>query len=127
MPPDSNTNKDYLRDILAGEKKLMKMADIKWCNPPRYDEISVANLYPKFANDPAVSVYLPSKLPKGKMVDRAYFFNILNTVYEERVTAMIEHSNKVRFQAEPGGIQEDTVTVTDEWWQRLNSMPYFSQ
>ena len=99
---------------------------MKWINPPKYDEISVANLYPRFKGDPNINVYLPSKLAKGKLPDRAYFFNVLNTVYEERMTAMIAHSNKIRFEAAKDGIQEETVAVTDEWWQALNAMPFFS-
>ena len=104
VPPDSCTNKDFLREVLAGRKKLLKMAEVKWCNPPRYDEISVSNLYPKFANDPNVATYMPSQLPKGKYVDRKYFFNVLNTVYEDRVAAMIAHANKIRFEAAKDGI-----------------------
>ena len=126
VPPDACTNKDFFRDVLADHKKLLKMSEVKWCNPPRYDEISVSNLYPKFANDPNVSVYMPSQLPKGKYVDRKYFFNVLNTVYEDRMTAMIAHSNRIRFEAAKAGIQEETVAVTDEWWQALNAMPFFS-
>ena len=117
VPPDSCTNKDFLRLVLAGQKKLLKLSEVKWINPPKYDEISVANLYPKFKADENVNVYLPSKLPKGKLPDRSYFFNVLNTVYEDRVSAMIAHANKIRFEAAQDGIQEETVLVTDEWWQ----------
>ena len=102
--PDSCTNKDFLRDVLAGQKKLFKLSEVKWINPPKYDEISVANLYPRFKGDPNINVYLPSKLAKGKLPDRAYFFNVLNTVYEERMAAMIAHSNKIRFEAANDGI-----------------------
>ena len=94
--------------------------------PAQIRQISVANLYPKFKGDPNVTVYLPTKLAKGKLPDRAYFFNVLNTVYEERMTAMIAHSNRIRFEAAKTGIQEETVAVTDEWWQALNAMPFFS-
>ena len=60
------------------------------------------------------------------MPDRTYFFNVLNTVYEDRVSAMIAHANKIRFEAAQVGIEEETVAVTDEWWQKLNQMPFFS-
>ena len=127
VPPDSCTNKDFLREVLAGRKKLLKLSEVKWINTPKYDEISVVNLYPKFKADPEINVYLPTKLPAGKLVDRTYFFNVLNTVYEERLGAMIAHANKVRFQASADGIQEETVVVTDDWWQKLNEMPFFSR
>ena len=126
VPPDSCTNKDFLREVLSGQKKLLKLSEVKWINTPKYDEISVVNLYPKFKTDANITVYLPSNLPAGKLPDRTYFFNILNTIYEERLSAMIAHANKVRFQASADGIQEETVAVTDEWWQKLNEMPFFS-
>lgn len=45
MPPYSMLNARWLKQILAGEKKLLKAKHARHCNPPRYDEISVANLY----------------------------------------------------------------------------------
>ena len=93
---------------------------------PRFDELSVSGLYPKFKLDPKVNIYMPDQMPKGKSIDREYFFNVLNTVYEDRMTAMIAHANSLRFAGHKG-IEEETVMVTDEWWEQLNSMPYFSR
>ena len=33
--------------------------------------------------------YFPTKFPKGRVPDRAYFFNIMNTVMEGYVQAII--------------------------------------
>ena len=93
---------------------------------PRFDELSVINLHPKFKDDPKVNVYMPDEMPKGKTIDREYFFNVLNTVYEDRITAMIAHANSLRFAGHKG-IEEESVMVTDEWWDKLNSMSYFSR
>ena len=93
---------------------------------PRFDELSVINLHPKFKDDPKFNVYMPDQMPKGKSIDREYFFNVLNTIYEDRMTAMIAHANSLRFAGHKG-IEEETVLVTDEWWHKLNSMPYFSR
>ena len=99
MPPASCTNKDFLREVLAGQKKLFKLAEVKWINPPKYDEISVANLYPKFKDDAKVAVYLPTKLAKGKLPDRAYFFNVLNTVHPNHVKKMVDYANEQRYKS----------------------------
>ena len=72
----------------------MKLKDVKWVNPPKYDEISVSALWPKFESDPAVKQYFMDKYPKHKLPERSYFFNVLNTVYEDRVQKMIQHANK---------------------------------
>ena len=39
-------NKDYLKDIFAERKKLMKLVDVKLVVVPKYDEISVKNIFP---------------------------------------------------------------------------------
>ena len=45
MPPYTMVNAPFLKQVLKGEKKLLKIADVTTCNPPKYDEISVAQLY----------------------------------------------------------------------------------
>ena len=119
-------NKDFLKQILNNDKKLLPLKDVKWINPPKYDEISVSNLFPKVVDNPEFMAYMPNHLPKGKFPDRAYFFNVLNTLYEEKVQQMIAHANKVRFETAQVGIEEEAVAISPEWWNQLNSMPYFS-
>ena len=41
-------NKDFLKQIFANEKKLMKLSELKTVNVPKYDELSVKNVYLKF-------------------------------------------------------------------------------
>ena len=40
--------------------------------------------------------FFPSKFPKGRLPDRTYFFNIMNTVMEDYVKEIVMHANKVR-------------------------------
>ena len=119
-------NKDFLKQVLNNKKKLLKLKDVKWVNPPKYDEISVVNLYPKYQADADFMAFMPNHQPKGKLPDRAYFFNVLNTLYEEQVQKMIEHANQLRFESSKAGIEEEEVLVSGEWWDKLNLMPYFS-
>ena len=63
-------NKDYLRQIFVEEKQLLLLSEVKWIQMPRYDELSVVNLFPKFKADPRVMAYLPDRLPKGRLPDR---------------------------------------------------------
>ena len=35
----------WLKQIIKGDKKLLNASEVRICNPPRYDEISVARLY----------------------------------------------------------------------------------
>jgi len=42
------------------------MNEVKFCNPPAYDEIGVKALYDKIMTDKVVKMYFPEKLPKGR-------------------------------------------------------------
>ena len=61
---------------------------------PKYDELSVRNIFPKFQSDPLVMQYLQDEYPKDRFPDREYFFTVLNTVHPEYVRKMIEHANQ---------------------------------
>ena len=45
LPPESMINKDFIKLVLMGSKKLVKMSNLKPINAPAYDEISVKRLY----------------------------------------------------------------------------------
>ena len=89
VPPPVMLNKDFLRQILIEEKKLLELKDVRWIEAPKYDELSVKSLWPRFKEDELVMVYFPSQLPKGRLPDRSYFFNVLHTVYEEYTRTLI--------------------------------------
>ena len=40
--------KDFAKEIFSGNKKLLKLKDVKFVNIIRYDELSVKGLYEKF-------------------------------------------------------------------------------
>jgi hypothetical protein len=63
-------NKDFLREVLADQKKLMKMSDVRPIHMPKYDELSVKNLFPRMAQSPDFMLYFPDKLPKDRLPDR---------------------------------------------------------
>ena len=93
-PNEIMVNKDFIRELLTEQKKLMPLKQIKQVNAPNYDEISVSNLWPKWQQDAAFMVYFPSSLPKNRLPERQYFFDILNTLHEEYVQALIRHAHE---------------------------------
>jgi len=52
-------NKDFIRDVLAERKKLMKLSAVKSVNVPHFDEISVKSVFPLFKDDPEIMKYIP--------------------------------------------------------------------
>ena len=83
LPDETVVSKDFLRDVLAGKKQLMKKAEVKAVQVPHYDELSVRRLWPEMRKDADFLSFFPSKYPKDKGPPRDYFFNILNTLYPE--------------------------------------------
>ena len=47
MPPIEMFGKDFMKEVLSGSKKLLKMKDVKFVNVVKYEELSVKNLYDK--------------------------------------------------------------------------------
>ena len=83
MPPENQVNKDFLRDVFADRKSLFLKSEIKYIDVPQYDELSVKNLWGGFKEDKAFMQYFPEKYPDGKGPARAFFFNVMNTLYPE--------------------------------------------
>ena len=72
-------NKDFLKEVLAEDKALLRLEQVSRINVPLYDELSVGNIWPMMKNDEKFMLYFPTKMAKGRVPDREYFFNILNT------------------------------------------------
>ena len=95
-------------------------------NVPFYDELSVVKIWPMIQTDPEVMKYFPDKLPKGRVPDRNYFFNLLNTCQPEYVENIITNANEQRNSTANEEKAKEAIEVTEDWWNALNSMPFMS-
>ena len=70
--------------------------------------------------------YMPDPTPDGRIPEREYFWNVLNTLQEAYVQQLIEHANTQR-----NTLQEDrdgeAIEISEDWWLKLNAMPFVSQ
>ena len=119
-------NKDFLKDILADRKKLLTMKEVDFINVPKYDELSVKNIWPMIQNDPEVLAYFPSKLPKNRLPDREYTFNVLNTKQGDYVKMIIAHAQKLRNDTTDKQKEAEFIQVSDKWQQQLEAIPFVS-
>ena len=62
VPPPCMFNKDFLQSLLNGEKNMLEMSEIKPKNVPKYQELSVKNIYPHLQNDPELKRYFPDQM-----------------------------------------------------------------
>ena len=69
--------------MLQEQKKLMGLDEVKRVNVPMYDELSVVNLWPDMKLDQHFMLYFPDQFPKGRLPDRTYFFDIMNTLMKD--------------------------------------------
>ena len=70
--------------------------------------------------------YFPSKFPAGRMPDRTYFFNIMNTVMGDYVSQIIKHAQKVRATKAHNAEAAETIEITDDWYEKLSAIPFIS-
>ena len=71
-------------------------------------------------------MFFPSKFPKGRLPDRTYFFNIMNTVMEDYVSQILQHANTVRATKSHQAEAVQTIDITDEWFEKLKAIPFVS-
>ena len=77
---------------MEGKKFLLLNTSVKKVKWPRYDEISCKNLWSEYSGREDAMKLFPDHIPKGRQINREYFFNILNTIYNEEMTAIREHA-----------------------------------
>ena len=99
------------------------MSDVRAINPPRFDEISVKQLYDECMKLPNMRLYFPDKFPKGRQCQREYFFNILNTLHPEETRKMIINAKKVRVIEDDNDEKGDLIEIDPEWEAQLKEFP----
>ena len=126
LPAKTMVNKDFLKAVLSGEKHLLELKQVKFINVPVYDELAVKHMYPLARDEPRLLLYFPDRLPKGRLPDRDYFWNVFNTLNEEYVGRLIKHAHEQRNSAGRETEPAQNVVVTEDWWQKLTAVPFIS-
>ena len=118
--------KDFLKQVLADEKELLELHEIAWINAPSYDELGVKHLWPLMKKDDDFMKHFPDKMAKGRIPDRTYFWNVLNTHDSDYVDKLISHAHEQR-NSGTGQVQEQKAIVVSELWEeRLMKLPFIS-
>ena len=112
--------------MFANQKKLMKKRDIHHIKIPHYDELSVTNLWPELQKDQEFVMYFPDKFPAHKGPCRDYFMNILNTLYPDYLSQVLDHACKQRHTVQDDDQRMEAIKISDAWLEELQSMPFTS-
>ncbi len=92
-----------------------------------YDKLAVKNMWPHCQDIPGIMRHFPDKLPKGRLPDREYFWNVINTLNEEYVGNLIRHANGQRNAATGFKHKEEQIAVSEKMIGLLNEQPYISR
>ena len=57
MPPKTQVDKAFLRQIFANEKKLMKKNQVSYIHVPHWDELSVKKMWLDLSSDKDFKIY----------------------------------------------------------------------
>ena len=72
------------------------MSDVVHVNVPLYQELNVNDVLAMFSHNEEFLKYLPDRMPKGRQIDRTYFFSILNTLEPDKLQAIIRNAQVQR-------------------------------
>ena len=79
LPTLDDTTMFFMKEVLAGRKRLVKLQDLIPCNVPRLKEFKADILYQQAMADPSARLYLPDPSPKRPdvmPVSRKFLFNV---------------------------------------------------
>ena len=127
VPPDKMLNRDFIKQLLTEEKKLLELGEVRHVQVPRYDELSVKTFWPLMHPDAAFMRYMPDPTKDGRLPEREYFWNVLHTLQPAYVQRLIQHANEQRMTAQEEGAGADAIEISEEWWDKLNALPFVSQ
>ena len=96
MPDKHYYNKDFLKDVLAGRKRLLRFSEVRTLMVPCYIELQPKNLLITVLKFPSVSVYLPEVCKTTGLLDRYYLNSVLATVEPDWFLQVIRHAQKLR-------------------------------
>ena len=75
LPPYDDCSMEFMREALAGRKKLLTNRDLCSVNVPRYKEFNATNLQNLAMQDDELRVYLPDT-SDNKVINRRFLFNV---------------------------------------------------
>ena len=127
LPSYETTRLSFIRDVLQDKKKLLKTTELVKINVPRYEELSVKNLYRDAIRDQEVGPYLPNlEQSTNKYPEREFFFNVLGTVNPQYLKHIIEEAEQKRYTGTDERSKSDTIMITGKWLEELHKYPFIS-
>jgi len=117
----------FLQQLASGEKKYLTRHQVPAFIMPNWPELAVAQLWADVRNDPAFAAYFPSKLPKGKLPEKAFFWGIVHAIKPGYAKALVMGAIEAR-NALPEEEAEDptkTLVIQDPILAKMLTAPTY--
>ena len=75
-----------------GDKHLLCIAEVNFINVPIIEELSVLKVLAMIKDDDLIKMYFPDEFFTKKTPERKFFFDVINTVYEDFLPPLINHA-----------------------------------
>ncbi len=94
-PSPREFTKEFGQNVLALRKRLLKLSEVRWVYYiPKYRELKVERIWRQFRDQVGVRKYFPNYTEIG-FPSRAYFFNVMNTIFPGSIERMIQEVQKI--------------------------------
>ena len=104
-----------MKMILAGHKRLIPLHQVKFLSVGKYEEIAIKHVYNKLHEREELKPYFPDKIPKGRQIDKSYFWNVCHSIFPEEIGQMIKYSNDQRHAKTSQDQEAEKIFVSEEW------------
>ena len=127
LPSQHGTKINFIRAILQNKKQALKQTVISHIVVPKYEELSVKNLYEDALSDPEVGGYLPElTMNSNRLPERDFFFGILGTIKPDYLKQIINDAHKNRYEAGNKDQEKNYIMIKDKWLEELTKHPFLS-
>ena len=92
LPQYGQLNRDFYKAVFAGQKKLLRVQEVKHINVPKLQELSLKSLGSSLKDDEQLALYLPSKWHEKGKLDRVWVFNVINSIHPGYLEQVIGHA-----------------------------------
>lgn len=101
--------------VFAGKKDLIPQSQIRPITVPRYDELSVSGLIKDAMANSDLAKFFQDQKTLADLPDREFFFNVLNTIEPEYLSALIRHAQSLRFNNLAKDENPNIIQINDFW------------
>lgn len=123
LPPIQFLTWSFIRQILKGEKKLIRISEISAIYvPPKVSELTVANLMAQIRHEPRIMTYLPDG---NRPIDRKFFFAVMATILPNFYGVVLE---KIKQNRHKEIAETQKVEICPEMTRLIQeNIPYFGK